>query len=608
MKRIITGIVALSALVPATPAAARDYAQMARNIIPSGQYGSVADPRRSRPAGPDVRRPDAALRPRTPKRPLPLLQVRALRHRRAGAAAPEPVPRPGLRIVRDRFHVPHITGRTHGRRHLRHRLGHGRGPRAPARAGALQHPRRGSGRARTSRRSTLITEPAELHAQRADRARGRQADAASSAAKGRKGRRLLHDIDVFVAGHQRLLRGDGQDLRALDPQRRLLAERAQGPVPRRGRRRRRAQRASCCWSLQRRLGDARGESVWNDLRQRQDPETAVSVDGASPTRRLPKRRRRGNVILQNDTFEPHGRRRERQASPRRPPPSSSNILMVSGRRSTNGRPLFVGGPQIGYFYPGLTMEMDLHGPGSQSRGATAVPFPGYMLIGRGEDFGWTLTSAGADIIDTLRRDALRRQRPEVPLQGPLPRHGALRRRLAGRQSRDRLLPHGPRPGVRLRQDRRRARGWPSSRKRSSYGRDTLDQLFFQDLTRAACATCASSSGAASQTPQTFNAFYADNRDIGMFTTGRLPDPRPRASTPACPTDGRGRYEWRGVLSPRKRHVQGVNPQVRLPRQLEQQARRAACRPPTTSSPTARSTRRAAQAGLRKRRSDTASPP
>ena len=33
------------------------------------------------------------------------------------------------------------------------------------------------------------------------------------------------------------------------------------------------------------------------------------------------------------------------------------------------------------------------------RGATSAPFPGYMLIGRGPDFAWTLTSAGADIID-----------------------------------------------------------------------------------------------------------------------------------------------------------------------------------------------------------------
>ena len=59
----------------------------------------------------------------------------------------------------------------------------------------------------------------------------------------------------------------------------------------------------------------------------------------------------------------------------------------------------VGGPQIGYFYPGLTYEIDMHAGDLQWRGATSAPFPGYLLIGRGEDFANTLTSACGDIID-----------------------------------------------------------------------------------------------------------------------------------------------------------------------------------------------------------------
>ncbi len=59
----------------------------------------------------------------------------------------------------------------------------------------------------------------------------------------------------------------------------------------------------------------------------------------------------------------------------------------------------VGGPQIGYFYPGLTYEIDMHAPGLDWRGATSAPFPGYMLIGRGPDFATTLTSSSGDIID-----------------------------------------------------------------------------------------------------------------------------------------------------------------------------------------------------------------
>ena len=57
------------------------------------------------------------------------------------------------------------------------------------------------------------------------------------------------------------------------------------------------------------------------------------------------------------------------------------------------------GPQVGYFYPGLTFEIDMHAPGLNWRGATSAPFPGLQLIGRGPDFATTLTSAGADDTD-----------------------------------------------------------------------------------------------------------------------------------------------------------------------------------------------------------------
>ena len=73
--------------------------------------------------------------------------------------------------------------------------------------------------------------------------------------------------------------------------------------------------------------------------------------------------------------------------------------MVEGKYSATGHPLLVGGPQVGYFYPGLTYEIDMHAPGLDWRGATSAPFPGYMLIGRGADFATTLTSAGADDTD-----------------------------------------------------------------------------------------------------------------------------------------------------------------------------------------------------------------
>ena len=49
----------------------------------------------------------------------------------------------------------------------------------------------------------------------------------------------------------------------------------------------------------------------------------------------------------------------------------------------------MGGPQIGYTYPGLTLEADISYPGVQARGATAPGFAGNILIGRGQDYAWT---------------------------------------------------------------------------------------------------------------------------------------------------------------------------------------------------------------------------
>jgi len=56
---------------------------------------------------------------------------------------------------------------------------------------------------------------------------------------------------------------------------------------------------------------------------------------------------------------------------------------------------------------------------------------------------------------------------------------------------------------------------------------------------------------------TLNWFYADDHDIAMFSSGRLPK-RPRGIDSGLPTVGTGRYEWRGFLSPAQ-HAQVINP-------------------------------------------------
>ena len=72
---------------------------------------------------------------------------------------------------------------------------------------------------------------------------------------------------------------------------------------------------------------------------------------------------------------------------------------MGAERSATGHPFFVAGPQVGYFYPQILYEVDVHGGGIDTRG---VMFPGsgpYVELGRGPDFSWSATSAGNDNID-----------------------------------------------------------------------------------------------------------------------------------------------------------------------------------------------------------------
>jgi acyl-homoserine lactone acylase PvdQ len=113
--------------------------------------------------------------------------------------------------------------------------------------------------------------------------------------------------------------------------------------------------------------------------------------------------------------------------------------------------------------------------------------------------------------------------------------------------------HGPVIGYATSNGRRYA----ISSKRSSYGKDTVDQLFYRRLSTGRVDSARSFYNAANKTPQTFNSFYIDAKDVAMFTSGLLPI-RHRHVDPGLPTKGTGKFEWQGFLSKNK-HMHGKNP-------------------------------------------------
>ena len=78
----------------------------------------------------------------------------------------------------------------------------------------------------------------------------------------------------------------------------------------------------------------------------------------------------------------------------------SNALVVSGKHTASGHPVAVFGPQTGYFAPQLLMLQEIQGPGISARGASFAGLSMYVELGRGQDYAWSATTSGQDIIDT----------------------------------------------------------------------------------------------------------------------------------------------------------------------------------------------------------------
>jgi acyl-homoserine lactone acylase PvdQ len=556
---VVVGLVVLGLVVPAAGAGSADTprdggldrAQAAFNILPSGQYGSVPVP----PQAADQAKRYDGLTPLfgdVTTKDLP----RYFKSERLGVDGDGPVhieatAPGGVRIVRDRFNVPHIYGDT------RDALTIGTGWVMAQDRGLLLEQARFNSRVAAIDVPGLQALPLIAGLKQFTPSAQTEAELAKQTdvllAAGAKGRAVLHDIDGFVAGINAYYAHTGNtakswtrnDVYALDALKGQFVGQGGGDE---------ARRSMLLDALQRALGPAKGLAVFNDLREAGDPETPVSVPG-SISFQPPPRSMAGNVVLDNGSFVAADTTATAIANPE--PVHASNALLVTGSRSANSHPLMVAGPQIGYFYPGLTMEMDLHGPGISARGATAAPFPGYILIGRGADYAWSLTSAGLDIVDTYVETLCGASDTKYVYRGDCRDmsfvDAGVLKGTPDRPVRFYRTVHGPVIGYATVHGRRVA----ITRKRGTYGRDALDLLLYRDLTVGNVHNVHEFFRAANQSPQTFNSFYVDDRDIGVFTSGRVPI-RPPDVDPGLPIDGRGDQEWRGFI-PFDRHPRGVNP-------------------------------------------------
>ncbi|HEU0023890.1 MAG TPA: penicillin acylase family protein, partial [Thermoleophilaceae bacterium] len=159
-----------------------------------------------------------------------------------------------------------------------------------------------------------------------------------------------------------------------------------------------------------RFGAIDGTLVWNDFRRANDPEAPTTVRGQSFPYQTDQSQNPAAVAKPDpgSLVNPAGAASEpTEAALARSViapvgllGANSNALLVSAQKSTSGRPLAVMGPQVGYFIPQILLEQELHGPDIDAAGASFAGVSPFVLLGRGQDFVWSATSAGQDIIDT----------------------------------------------------------------------------------------------------------------------------------------------------------------------------------------------------------------
>ena len=476
--------------------------------------------------------------------------------------------RPGLRILRDSFDVPHVYG------HTRDDVMFGSGyvaaedrgllmeeARGPARVAALDVPGLDAFKLLTTLR--VFTPSAQTEAFIHSQVR-------VLTGFGAKGRRVLRDLQDWVDGinayYARNLppasrparwtiddaiaefsfigsifgHGGGDEVRNSD----ILA------------------------SLQARLGRTQGLSVFRDLREVNDPEAPVSIPGNFPYEGVPTGPTPGSPVIDPGSIAYDARYAGLGAAVE--PREASNALLVGASRSATGHPLAVMGPQVGYYYPQLLMEADLHGGGIDVRGAVA-PVDPYVLIGRGSDFAWSFTSAYNDNVDQFleqlcNRDGSRPTRASrsYVYKGtcrPMTRFVAGVLKGTNGQP-DRTISfwqtvHGPVSGTVT----VNGRPYAIATLRSTRGREPASALTLADLNDGAVHSPQTFFDAANEMELTFNLFYIDSKNIALFSTGRLPNRAPGVD-PSLPALGTGRYDWRGFIG-MNQHPHAINPKSGL---------------------------------------------
>ncbi|MFD1658471.1 penicillin acylase family protein [Streptomyces caeni] len=171
-------------------------------------------------------------------------------------------------------------------------------------------------------------------------------------------------------------------------------------------------------AAQSKYGVEEGTKVWESFRERNDPEAVLTIHNGESFPYVPKPASAqgealpdaGSVTREQLVYDRTGSAATASAADTSATAATtaltsakrgmSNALVVSGKHTASGHPIAVFGPQTGYFAPQLLMLQEIQGPGISARGASFAGLSMYVELGRGQDYSWSATSSGQDIIDT----------------------------------------------------------------------------------------------------------------------------------------------------------------------------------------------------------------
>jgi hypothetical protein len=318
---------------------------------------------------------------------------------------------------------------------------------------------------------------------------------------------------------------------------------------------------------------SQGTQVWQDFRRANDPEADTTVHGQS----FPYQDRvniNANAVAipdpgsleegsPDDATGGGGGLLGGLLGPLGGLGGASNALLVSANESQSGHPEVVFGPQVAYFAPEILMEEDLHGPDIDARGATFVGVNLYVLLGRGQDFAWSATSAGQDIIDTFAEKLCEPGggTPTIDSMHYLYKGECLPIEVLDRDQTITPNPGDPSPpggfGPYHLEAQRTVHGIVSKRGtvdgqpvaftklRSTYFHEADSARAFADMNRPSKVKNASDfQKVMSKINFTFNWFYTDDKDISYFNSGDNPVRAP-GTDPEFPAWGTGQWDWQG---------------------------------------------------------------